>query len=380
MIRKIWLIFTLPSHSVLYLDMIFIPFNLVNILKHGCSECKGNLIQTESDVVCVDCGLVANQIYEKPTIQLIKAENSFGSHYASISEKPSSMKTLGTFVGSYRKKFLSDAQGTLLKIPAKRQYRRLKSLNDIYLHFNGRQREYRGYQLLTKTCSTLQITDITKADALFLFQKVQFHLKKKLKLSSMIMGSLYLAIRSRKENIELARIVNAARNQGLSILGKDIIKAASLIRQYAKIRVSYVKSEEYLDNIICRLQRDTSIQKKLKKRITSEENEYFHNLKLVSKKLLLNFPLSDRGGRNPFILAASMIIASDILLARTDEFPQCYKKKSRRGILTQKYIAKILNIAEFTLREHFLLLAKPLMEEGSKKKLIINDEQRILEI
>jgi transcription initiation factor TFIIIB Brf1 subunit/transcription initiation factor TFIIB len=141
-----------------------------------------------------------------------------------------------------------------------------------------------------------------------------------------------------------------------------------------------VKSEEYLDNIICRLQRDISIQKKLKKRITSEENEYFHNLKLVSKKLLLNFPQSDRGGRNPFILAASMIIASDILMARNDEFPQCYKKKSRRGILTQKYISEILNIAEFTLREHFLLLAKPLMEEKSNKHLIINNEQRILEI
>ena len=359
------LIFSLVSHTVLHLDILFPQFNSVNTLKHGCLECGGNLIQTESDFVCGDCGLVADQIYEKPTIQLIKAENSFGSHYASISEKPSSMKTLGTFVGSYRKKFLSDSQGTLLKIPAKRQYKRLKSLNDIYLHFNGRQREYRGYYLLNTICSTLQITDITKADALFLFQKVQSHLKKQLKLSSMILGSLYLAIRSRKENIELARLVRATQNQGYSILGKDIIKAASLIRQYAKIRVSYVKSEEYLDNIICRLQRDDNIHTKLKKRINGEKNEYFQRLKLGARKLLLNFPQSNRGGRNPFILAAAIIIASDIMLARKVIFPHCYKKISRRGILTQKYIAKSLSIAEFTLREHFLLLAKPLMEEVS---------------
>lgn len=359
------LIFSLVSHTVLHLDILIPHFNSVNTLKHGCLECSGNLIQTESDFVCVDCGLVANQIYEKPTIQLIKAENSFGSHYASISEKPSSMKTLGTFVGSYKKKFLSDSQGTLLKIPAKRQYKRLKSINDIYLHFNGRQREYRGYHLLNTICSTLQITDITKADALFLFQKVQSHLKKQMKLSSMILGSLYLAIRSRKENIELARLVNATQNQGYSILGKDIIKAASLIRQHAKIRVSYVKSEEYLDNIICRLQRDDNIHKKLKKRINGEKNEYFQRLKLGARKLLLNFPKSNRGGRNPFILAAAVIVASDIMLARKVIFPHCYKKISRRGILTQKYIAKSLSIAEFTLREHFLLLAKPLMEEVS---------------
>jgi transcription initiation factor TFIIIB Brf1 subunit/transcription initiation factor TFIIB len=340
---------------------------MVNTLKCECLECGGNLIQTESDFVCVDCGLVANQIYEKPTIQLIKAENSFGSHYASISEKPSGMKTLGTFVGSYRKKFLSDSQGTLLKIPAKRQYKRLKSLNDIYLHFNGRQREYRGYYLLNSICSALQITDTTKADALFLFQKVQSHLIKQLKLFSIIMGSLYLAIRSRRENIELARIVSTVRNQGYSILGKDIIKAASLIRQHARVRVSYVKSEEYLDNIICRLQRDSYIYRKQRKRTNCENNEYFHWLKLVAKKLLSKFPQSDRGGRNPFILAAAILIASDIMLARKEAFPQCYKKKSRRGILTQKYIAKILNVAEFTLREHFLLLAKPLMEEESHK-------------
>ncbi|MHA2305434.1 MAG: cyclin family protein [Candidatus Hodarchaeales archaeon] len=336
-------------------------------MKHGCLECGGNLIQTESDVVCVDCGLVANQIFEKPTIQLIKAENSFGSHYASISEKPSSMKTLGTFVGSYKKNFLSDSQGALLKIPAKRQYKRLKSLNDIYLHFNGRQREYRGYFLLNTICSNLQITDITKADALFLFQKVQFHLKNELKLSSMILGSLYLAIRSRKENIELARLVNVTQNQGYSIHGKDIIKAASLIRQHAKIRVSYVKSEEYLDNILCRLQRDNNVHKKWSKRINGDKNEYFQRLKLGAKKLLLNFPQSNRGGRNPFILAAAIIIASDIMLARKMIFPHCYKKRSQRGILTQKYIAKNLNIAEFTLREHFLLLAKPLMEDVTTK-------------
>ncbi|MHA2073080.1 MAG: cyclin family protein [Candidatus Hodarchaeales archaeon] len=347
-------------------------------MKHGCLECGGNLIQTESDVVCVDCGLVANQIFEKPTIQLIKAENSFGSHYASISEKPSSMKTLGTFVGSYKKNFLSDSQGALLKIPAKRQYKRLKSLNDIYLHFNGRQREYRGYFLLNTICSNLQITDITKADALFLFQKVQFHLKKELKLSSMILGSLYLAIRSRKENIELARLVNVTQNQGYSIHGKDIIKAASLIRQHAKIRVSYVKSEEYLDNILCRLQRDNNVHKKWSKRINGDKNEYFQRLKLGAKKLLLNFPQSNRGGRNPFILAAAIIIASDIMLARKMIFPHCYKKRSQRGILTQKYIAKNLNIAEFTLREHFLLLAKPLMEDVTTKfdnLSLINDKK-----
>ena len=62
---------------------------MIELLKK-CQECGGNLIQTESDIVCINCGLVANQIYEKPTIHLIKTEKSFGSQYAAISEKPTS--------------------------------------------------------------------------------------------------------------------------------------------------------------------------------------------------------------------------------------------------------------------------------------------------
>jgi transcription initiation factor TFIIIB Brf1 subunit/transcription initiation factor TFIIB len=308
------------------------------------------------------CGLISTKIYEKPTVQLIKAENSFGSQYASISERPGNMKTLGTYVGSYRKEFLTDTKGSPLKIPANRQFRRLKSLNDIYLHFNGRQREYRGYQFLSTICSVMQITDATKADALYLFKRVNFHLNRKLKLSNIIMGCLYLSIRSRRENIELARLVVTAQHQGYSIPGKDIVKAASLIRQHARIRISHVKSEEYLDNIICRIKRDSRILTQLNKKVKVDINDYFHYLKVGAKKLLFNFPRSARGGRNPFILAAAIIIASDIMLARQNLLLQCYKRNSRRGVLTQKYIAKILNIAEFTLREHFLQLAKPIME------------------
>ena len=177
------------------------------------------------------------------------------------------------------------------------------------------------------------------------------------------MGSLYLAIRSRRENIELVRLVRVAQNQGHSILGKDVVKAASLIRQYARIRVGYVKSEEYLDNIICRLKNNEDIRTRLSKRSNLSVNEFFQYLKVGAKKILAKFPSSDRGGRNPFILAAAIIVAADILLARHVLFPQCYVNRTRRGILTQKYIASTLEIAEFTLREHFLLLVKPLLAE-----------------
>ncbi len=329
-------------------------------MKYKCLECNGNLIQTDSDIVCVNCGLIDKQIYEKPSIQLISSEGSYGSQYASISEHPSRMKTLGTFIGSFQKKNFVDSSGTQLALAKKLQYRRLKSINDIYLHFNGRQREYRGFSLLSRVCSSLELTNATKADTLFLFQKVHLQLKKKMKLSCLIMGALYLAVRTRKENIELNRLVKAVQINGYSLAGKDIIRSASLIRQYAKIRVRHVKSEEYLDTIIGRIQKDYLLRSAIQKR-TSNREEFFQYLKVVAKQLLNRFPLTKRGGRNPFILAAAMINAADVLLARHKVFPECYLRQSRRGVLTQKKLSEILEIAEFTLREHYLLLAKPLV-------------------
>ena len=354
-------IFTYVSLTVLNLDTRVHNNISVDLMKNFCLECGGSLIQTDSDIVCFSCGLIAHQIYQKPSVQLINSEKSYGNQYASISERPSSMKTLGTFIGGYRKQPRMDSSGSLVTVDKKLQYRRLKSLNDIYLHFSGRQREYRGYNLLSRICSSLEITETAKADALFLFQKVHLHLRKEIKLSCLIMGALYLAIRSRKENIELNRLIKAIQVHGYSIAGKEVIRAASLIRQHAKIRVRHVKSEEYLDTIISRIQKDYSIRSAIQKKI-GDRTEFFRCLKAVARQLLYQFPTKRRGGRNPFILAAAMLNASDIILARHKIFPHCYIKRSRRGILTQKKLSEILDIAEFTLREHYLLLAKPLID------------------
>ncbi|MHA1974983.1 MAG: hypothetical protein ACTSW1_18480 [Candidatus Hodarchaeales archaeon] len=330
-------------------------------MNYNCLECGGNLIQTETNIVCTKCGLVVTNLFEKPTALLLNTDKNYKNQYTAISEKPDHIKTLGTYVGSYRRQITSDMQGHPLKISAKRQYRRLKTLNDIYVHFDGRQREYRCSNLLNSVCGLLEITTSTKADALYLFKTVQFQLIKELKLSKLVFGALYLALRSRKENIELSRLVKVIQKQGFSIQGKDIIKAASLIRQNVKLRVSHVKSEEYLENIICTLQRDSKIINKIKNKIAVDEEEYFQYLRISAKKIFSFFPSSQRGGRNPFILSAAVIVASDILLAQKKLFPSCYKRTSKRGILTQKYISQILNIAEFTLREHYLLVIKPLV-------------------
>lgn len=136
-------------------------------------------------------------------------------------------------------------------------------------------------------------------------------------------------------------------------------------------KITYMKSEEYLSPIIRRLRQHNTISHQLSQRIRVSTDEYFNYLRTGAKTILHKHPRSARGGHNPFILAAATIIASDILLARHILFPQCYTRKTRRDFLTQRQLATVLNIAKFTIREHFLLLVKPLMESiiGEKELL-----------
>ena len=99
---------------MLYLDIMAFYILSVKKMKEKCLECNGNLIRTDSDMVCINCGLIANQIYEKPSIQLINTEGSYRNQYNSISERPSSMKSLGTFLGTYQKRNLIDVTGSAL--------------------------------------------------------------------------------------------------------------------------------------------------------------------------------------------------------------------------------------------------------------------------
>ena len=59
----------------------------------------------------------------------------------------------------------------------------------------------------------------------------------------------------------------------------------------------------------------------------------------------------DRGGRNPFILTGAIIYLADKLLSK--EFNQ-------KALLTQKIISIATDIAEYSIRDHYVNLLKPI--------------------
>ena len=79
--------------------------------------------------------------------------------------------------------------------------------------------------------------------------------------------------------------------------------------------------------------------------------DYFKDELRNKTRIMLNdFPSNKRGGRNPYIFVCAMLVAADKILA---------KENSRPTILTQRLVAQECQVAEYSLREHYLKLIKP---------------------
>ncbi len=66
---------------------------------------------------------------------------------------------------------------------------------------------------------------------------------------------------------------------------------------------------------------------------------------------MIDLPLWHRGGRNPFILTGAIIYLADKLIA---------KENKQKSVLTQKVISEATKIAEYSIRDHYVNLLKPL--------------------
>ena len=96
--------------------------------------------------------------------------------------------------------------------------------------------------------------------------------------------------------------------------------------------------------------------KELEKRLLKKEifwsiKVFQIRLTIKCREILKNLTIQRRGGRNPFILAGAIIYLADKMLA---------KEYNQKAILTQKIISETTKIAEYSIRDHYVNLLKPL--------------------
>ncbi len=142
--------------------------------------------------------------------------------------------------------------------------------------------------------------------------------------------------------IRLTEVIDAfeRRNYRISlrVLAKNLSYAANLMPVQSKFR----QSEEFVGKVVERLREISFISVRISLSHMAPDT-YFAELEQTAKDLISRIPPHKRSGKNPFLLAASAVFASSILIA---------SKAKAENIFNKAQYSKDVGIAEFTLRNH----------------------------
>jgi len=111
------------------------------------------------------------------------------------------------------------------------------------------------------------------------------------------------------------------------------------------------KSEDHFAKLLSQVINSELLADRMKKKTNLWSKEaYYNRMLLRCREILSKLTSIKRGGRNPHILAGSVIYLADKLLSREYGY---------KATLTQQIISQATDIAEYSIRDHFVTLLKP---------------------
>ncbi|MFX1536795.1 MAG: hypothetical protein ACFFDI_21470 [Promethearchaeota archaeon] len=330
---------------------------LIQALKKGtvCNECGGILVQTVSDFVCQSCGLVHSKVFANPQKEMYHDPEKEKCHFE-IANRSWIHDDLGSFLDFRKSKYFKNSRGKVLKREKQTHLLRQKKLNDLHSYGSNKKRLYRALRILSSIIGTLELPNSIKEDAAKLFRISEEKLKGKVFIAEMVAGAIYLSIRTNsKETLRLKQLLEACKNNDYNVRPNKILEAAALIRKEVKRPLRVLRPIDYYEFILSKTSQDSRILQILEKKKQHPET-FFQNIRKPYRLFLEKMSLEKREGRNTYVLACATFVGADISLVRT-------QKNKKSSFIPQNLLAKVLDVAEFTLREHFLKIVKPVIPE-----------------
>ncbi len=289
-----------------------------------CPECGGeNFAYTNSDVVCKNCGLVIDQIYDGT--HFLEDENSrYGS--------PESRRFHSTF---FKAKETSPGN-------KRKKYTRLwMAENSVYDPLN--EQGTRILNILTK----LGLSSHQKNDILFKLKKLYAEEKRKLgKVTNIFLLASAITIeymKNKRMPVSVKTVVEAYKENGCKLS----IKA---VREYiTKNNLNYRTSSaiHYIPKHIGKLRTDYYMRNKIRKLLNNDDlavDNYF----VTVEKIALNLCKVDNRGKKP-----SVFSVASVLLALKMVNNKMFKKDD---IFTKAELARFYDYPVVTIRKHYNFL------------------------
>ncbi len=321
-----------------------------------CPECEGKIVVNSFEKICKECGLVINNFFRESAFIFndLKIKNSLNKQYVALGERTDFIGGLGSFIDYEKSKYLKDKNGKLLPPDDQKLFRRLKKNYAQFLRIKNHETEYRVFNILNKITLYLNLNKNIRNNAAYYYKKIIKSEEKVINNISLIAFCIFFAARKEFHNapITINEISKAFQNFGHRVNPRLILRDGIKYKCHLNDDTKPHKSEDYLIRLIDEVIKHKALKERLmKKEVLWSVNEFQNKLIRKCREILDGLPLWQRGGRNPFILTGAIIYLADKLLA---------KDLNQKAILTQKIISEATRIAEYSIRDHYVNLLKPM--------------------
>lgn len=302
-----------------------------------CPECSGQVLDLGDEFACKLCGVVLPKEVVYPREERTPQALDFTKH------------ALGGYLGpqeyGYEEKFSRGFAS------ASSKFRYLKLVSD----YTGKEQSslYACAKMVERVCEKLGVPKIVVSQSMVIAKKV-------------------FGVRKARNEMTVAAIsafsiITACKIEGVTSMGvKEVVTAHRMLGRRVKmsaliqislespVRPEARKAENYLSRVISRLSSTPSIQSRVRQHF-AKETIYFNRLYETARLLLRNVEEDAQAGHNPCALAATAVYAAEMVLA---------KDESRKKILTQRDAALALGVAEYTVREQYGEIFRPVQLEA----------------
>ncbi len=297
-----------------------------------------------------------DEIFGESSYILDKTEihNGFSKQSVSLGDRANFVGGLGSCIDYENSKYLKDNSGMLLPPDEQRLYRRLKKQYGHFLRIKDHEMEYRIFTIINNITAHLNLNKNIQNQAAYYYKKILKCEKKVINNITLSAFCIFYAARKDLHNapVTIKEIANAYQKFGHRVKPRLIIRDGIQYKKYLVDDSKPHKSEIYLGRLINDVFNATELEGRMqKKKALISKKEYLDRMTIKCRNILKSLNVWQRGGRNPFILAGAVIYLADKLLA---------KETGRKSVLTQKLISDATNIPEYSIRDHYVNLLKPL--------------------
>jgi transcription initiation factor TFIIIB Brf1 subunit/transcription initiation factor TFIIB len=307
--------------------------------KDRCSECAGEVVDVGDEFVCKNCGVVAS----KEVVETRREASGTAADYTG--------QSLGGYLGPLesgpRERFsrgLTSSQST---------FGYLKLVSD----FAGREEStlYCCVKLVERVCEKLGVPKVVAGQAMIIARRL-YHSEEGAVCVNSAAVSAYAIITACKiahvTAVSVREVIAAHR-----LLGRRV-RFASIVRLSfdSPYRGDARRAEDYVSRVIAQLSSSRELATVLRD-LGVGASSYLTRLRQAAMASLSVLEDSRRGGHNPIALAATAVYAGEALLCTVE---------GREMLLTQKGLASLVGVAEYTVREQYGELFRPLLAEAVK--------------